>query len=301
MKKIAAVVVTYNRKEMLKECLNSLLRLKKDGLEIFVVDNASTDGTYEEIEPLIIKSKPGELRYFNTQKNLGGAGGFNYGLREVLKGDYDYAWLMDDDTIVQKNTLDSLLDKAKLLKDDFSFLSSLAKWTDGSFCEMNRQLIDPDWFKHEDHFKDGLAPITHATFVSYFVNMPVVKRAGLPIKEFFIYGDDWEYSLRLSKIKPGYMVFDSEVLHKMPSNKPANLISCSADRISRYYYDHRNQNYIMRKYLSTKKKVEFWTVRWPYHVIQILRKSPDHKWKRIWTLTKGEFVGKFFSPKVEMG
>lgn len=298
MKKIAAIVVTYNRKELLKECINSLLALKKKDLDVFVIDNASTDGTYEEIKKWIDSE---EIRYFDTQENLGGAGGFNYGLREALKDNYDYAWLMDDDTIVQKNTLDSMLEKSNLLKDNFSFLSSLAKWTDGSFCEMNRQLIDPDWFKYENHFRDGLVPIKHATFVSYFVNMSVAKKAGLPIKEFFIYGDDWEYSLRLSKIKPAYLNFESEVLHKMPSNKPANLISCPVDRIDRYYYDHRNQNYIARKHLSTKKKVEFWTVRWPYHVMQILRKSPNHKWKRIWTLTKGEVAGKFFRPKVEMG
>ena len=297
MKKIAAVVVTYNRKELLAECLEALIKLNHDGLDIFVIDNASTDGTYEDIKKYI---DGGKIKYFNTGDNIGGAGGFNYGIREALKGKYSYCWLMDDDTIVQKDTLDSLLSKAKLLNDDFSFMSSLAKWTDGNFCEMNRQLIDPDWFKYKDHFKDGLIPINHATFVSYFANMDVIKKAGLPIKEFFIYGDDWEYSLRLSKIKPAYLDFESEVLHKMPSNKPANIISCSVDRIERYYYDHRNQNYIARNHLSAKKRIEFWTVRWPYHVVQILRKAPNHKWKRIWTLTKGEIAGKFFRPKVEM-
>ena len=45
MKKIAAVVVTYNRKELLAECLEALIKLNHDGLDIFVIDNASTDGT----------------------------------------------------------------------------------------------------------------------------------------------------------------------------------------------------------------------------------------------------------------
>ena len=78
MNKVAAVVVTYNRIELLKECLEALEK-QNYPCDILVVDNASTDGTEEYISALINKYK--NLYYQNTGANIGGAGGFNFGMR----------------------------------------------------------------------------------------------------------------------------------------------------------------------------------------------------------------------------
>ena len=75
MRETAAVVVTYNRKKLLSECLMHLQN-QKTPLDIIVVDNAGTDGTDD-----LFTAPPDNLHYFNTGKNLGGAGGFNYGIR----------------------------------------------------------------------------------------------------------------------------------------------------------------------------------------------------------------------------
>ena len=77
MRDTVAVVVTYNRKELLRGCLRCL-REQKSPCDILVVDNASTDGTEEMLRPMI---DAGEIRYHNTGENLGGAGGFSEGRR----------------------------------------------------------------------------------------------------------------------------------------------------------------------------------------------------------------------------
>ena len=136
--RVVAIVVTYNRCELLLEAIEAL-RKSCEKCDIFIIDNASTDGTKDKLT-LYIDQKT--IFYFNTGRNLGGAGGFNFGVRKAYEAGYDYIWLMDDDTIVEKDTLTELLDQAKTLKGKFGWLSSLALWIDGNECLMNYQEID---------------------------------------------------------------------------------------------------------------------------------------------------------------
>ena len=296
-KKVGIIVVTFNRKALLKECLQSLLKQSYKNFEILLIDNASTDGTHEYVEDLIDNKT---VLYFNTGANLGGAGGFNYGIREAMKRDYDYVWLMDDDSIAEdKDALKILVDKAAYLKDDFSFLAGVVRWTDGNLCVMNIPKLDEEgWRNRVDLYKEGLVPIETSTFVSFFANMKIVKKAGLPIKEFFIYGDDWEYSLRMRKFAQPYMVTDSVMTHKMGVNSNASIVNCPPGRIKRCYYDFRNQAYVTRNYGRAKDKLRR---KYDYvnYVWQILRHGNGKRLKRLHTLNKGYFAGMFFRPKVE--
>ena len=208
-KKILAVVVTYNRKELLCECLEALLHQECSFLDILIVDNASTDGTYDYIEKYL---KDKRVIYENTGSNIGGAGGFNYGMKLGVKLGYDYIWLMDDDTIVKKDSLTKLLEADNYLKGDYGFLSSKALWTDGNICRMNKQKLK----KCSKNSK--YQEIYFASFVSFFVKTSVIKEVGLPIKEFFIWADDCEYSYRIQKKYNCYLINDSEVVHKTSNN-----------------------------------------------------------------------------------
>ena len=96
MQKVAATVITYNRKALLAECVKALL-CQSVSCDIIIIDNASTDGTGEMVRAIVDP----RISYINTGSNLGGAGGFNYGMRKAVEAGYDYGWLMDDDTIVK--------------------------------------------------------------------------------------------------------------------------------------------------------------------------------------------------------
>ena len=196
--KIAAIVVTYNRKELLEECIAALENQTKKELDILIVDNASTDGTAEVVQKIAQTQE--NIVYLNTGSNLGGAGGFHFGLKEAYKRGYEYMWIMDDDTIPYDTALEEFINAHIRLKVRYCYLSSCALWTDGSYCIMNKQLIDQDsCVKEYDKLEDGLIRISKATFVSLFLQRKVVKHMGLPIKEYFIWGDDMEYTLRISR------------------------------------------------------------------------------------------------------
>lgn len=78
--RVAAVVVTYNRKELLRQNLAALLNQEDYSTDIIIVDNASSDGTADIISKEFNVS---QVVYKNTGANLGGAGGCQYGVREA--------------------------------------------------------------------------------------------------------------------------------------------------------------------------------------------------------------------------
>lgn len=295
MKKIIVLVVTYNRKELLKENIEALLEQKYKDFDILVVDNASTDGTKEYINDFIKNKK---VIYENTGANLGGAGGFHFGLKKVIELGYEYCWLMDDDTIPKKESLEVLYNKAKDLNNEFSFLCSYVEWIDGTPCKMNQVIPDKYWFDEADklHF-NRMLKLKSCTFVSVFINLKITEKVGLPIKQMFIYGDDHEYTTRLSKEKPGYFVFDSVVLHKMGSNQGYNIEDIPKERINRYFYDSRNRLYRARK--EGMREIIGYFYWFITSFPKILIKSKNKRLYRMWIIIKGFCAGLFFFPKIE--
>lgn len=294
--KIVAVVVTYNRSSLLLECVAAL---KKSNIktDILIVNNASTDNTEELVLPLVDNQ---QIFYVNTMRNLGGAGGFNFGLKKAYEMGYNYFWLMDDDTIVEQNSLTNILNAAAEVNYNFGFISSYAKWIDGSTCVMNHHLVAAGWGKEKALLQKGILRIEIATFVSFFTRREVVEGIGLPIKEYFIWGDDTEYSLRISKKFPSYLAFNSEVVHKMKENQNTSKFADVTDinRIERMAFTYRN-GCCTNKRLG-KRKLFRYALHCLNEIFLVLRTSKCFKLKKIWIIAFNFVKGLiFFNPKIE--
>ena len=292
MNEVAAIVVTYNRKDMLLGCINHLVQLQGDKADILIIDNASTDGTKDALDSLIDANK---ITYCNTGENLGGAGGFQFGMKEALKRGYKYLWLMDDDVNPSPDSLSSLLKADRDLNGNYGFLSSIAKWTDGSVCKMNIQKISLK--KPIDDYESPTVPVIMATFVSFFVKADTVMQYGLPIKEFFIWADDLEYSRRLSLKMPCYAVNGSVVIHNMASNNKTGIEHEHKDRLWRYKYLYRNEVYL---YHREGIKARFYLfLRVNLHVARVIFKARENKMEKIRVIFKSYSSGFKFKPQIE--
>ena len=246
IKKTAAIVVTYNRKELLLQNIEALLKQTvRNQLEIVIIDNASTDGTFEAIKRYVDK---GEIIYINTGSNLGGAGGFQYGIRYAAEHDYEFVWVMDDDCIPRENTLEKFYEADQILKGDYGYLSSKVLWKDGTICSMNRQRKTV--VQYNNDFISKYVPIKMASFVSLFIPVRIVKNIGLPIKEFFIWCDDLEYTLRIANSYPCFYAPNSIVCHKTATNYSPSIDKAPANMAWRFYYSIRNSCYIKRKQVN---------------------------------------------------
>lgn len=300
MPKIAAVVVTYNRKDLLLECLSCLQNQNfsdasqacETSLDILVIDNASTDGTSKVLKPL---ANTKQILYFNTGSNLGGAGGFNYGMRKAVELGYDYVWVMDDDCMPHKDTLQEFLKADTQLNGQYGYISSVCRWTDGSICTMNTQRHPLT--KNITDFSPELQPCTLASFVSLFVPARIIKELGLPIKDFFIWSDDWEFTRRISRKYPCYLAGKSVVTHKSKSNGVGNIALDSEEKISRYKLAYRNDVVFYRR--EGVKGYGYILVRGLYHTLLVLTKAKSKKGERLKTIIQGNLEGLKFHPKIE--
>lgn len=293
MKDIVAVVVTYNRSSLLKECIEAFQKIEEN-IDIIIVDNASTDDTEIVVRNLLQEN----ISYFNTGKNLGGAGGFNYGIRKAYEAGADYIWVMDDDTIVHQDSLTQLLKVAEAVNDNFGWLSSLALWTDGMPCNMNYHTVNPEWNREKHHILEGRLLCSAATFVSLLVNRNAIQKMGLPIKDYFIWGDDTEYTMRIAREYPCYFVPQSQVIHKMKSNEGTSAIENMTDiaRIERMYYSIRNDLCTLRR-MNWKKTISF-ILNQMSSIYRTIKSDRPYKCKKIKVILKGMWVGLWFHPKI---
>lgn len=291
MSDTAAIVVTYNRKKLLKECIRNLQKQTQQ-VDIIVIDNMSTDGTVDMLKPLI---KNNSIIYHSTGKNIGGAGGFYEGIKLAYKLGYEYFWLMDDDCIPQSNSLRQLKIADKRLNGKYGFICSKVLWTNGDICLMNIPKLS--LFKKVSDFHTSIVSVKMGTFVSFLTKRSVVEKVGLPIKEFFIWGDDVEYSQRISNNYPCYLINDSTVIHKTKNNEGSNIALDEYERINRYKLAYRNEVVLYRK-MGIKGYLYQFT-RLNLHAIRIIVKSKNHKLLRLKTLISGTKNGIAFHPQIK--
>jgi GT2 family glycosyltransferase len=287
--KVCAVIVTFNKLELLKVSLEAVRNQTYELSNILVVNNNSTDGTKEYLED------QKDLNVINMKKNLGGAGGFQKGIQEFMqKTDCEFCWIMDDDTIPDKDALEKLIDAGNTLNNEFGFLSSFVYWMDGTPCRMNKPTLSNDW---NVEINNNLLKIDKASFVSILVKRKYIEIVGLPIGEFFIWGDDTEFTSRISKEKCSFFVQQSKVLHKMKKNTAVDILVEKGDRLGRYKFEFRNRFFVAKK--QGFKKVCYEVLRNIHLIVKILYVSEDAKLQRIKQIIIGSFKGVLFNPKIK--
>lgn len=241
--RVYAVVVTYNRKEILVKCMDAILKQTVQVSGLVITDNNSTDGTEEYLKEKGYLDNP-LVKYVKLPENTGGAGGFNAGMRIANDENPDWIWIMDDDVIPETDCLEELLKADDITKEEVSFYASAIRNAEGK--AMNVPKIDrrqftkyTDWYEYLD---EGMVRVVKATFVSLLINGKAVKKCGLPWAPFFIWGDDSEYTQRIIRdFGPAYMVGKSKALHLRSSEEELSIVKeTNVNRIPLYFYLYRN-------------------------------------------------------------
>jgi rhamnopyranosyl-N-acetylglucosaminyl-diphospho-decaprenol beta-1,3/1,4-galactofuranosyltransferase len=231
---VAAVVVTYNRRALLTECLAALRAQTRPPDRIVVVDNASEDGT-----PDLLRAQPPPVEPLLLPENLGATGGFHEGIKHAAAGEADWLWILDDDTIARPDALERLLAGADRVPAGRppALLASRVEWRDGRAHPMNMPILRRrDLPAMAAACERGLLPLRTTTWVSMLISRTAVERYGLPRKPLFFQADDIDYSARILRRERGFCVPDSVVEHRTP--KPHDALSDPDGR--RFYFHARN-------------------------------------------------------------
>ena len=235
MASVCAVLVTYNRRDLLARALDKIAAQERRPDAVLVVDNASTDGTRELLEGK-------DVEVLRLPDNAGGAGGFAAGLRHARSAGHDWYWLMDDDTFPEPDCLATLLAGADRAPRPPSVMTSAVRWKDGTLHPMNRPW--PRTNARADFVlaaRVGLVPVRGATFVSTMIHRDAVDRHGVPLAHYFIWLDDMEYTCRVLKDEIGYLAPDSVAVHWTD-----DLYNTVTDDRGRFYYKVRNHLWMVR-------------------------------------------------------
>ncbi len=238
---VSAVVVTYNRKNLLIECLEALQIQTRPLESIYLVDNASTDKTSEllfeknyiqELSPeemnkpwekefKITNSNDGEairFHYVRMNENIGGAGDFHEGVKRAFEKDYNWLWLMDDDAEFKKDALEALLDFIDKKQPTPVVVASKTVDLLNKIQTLHRGYFDVNTlsqvhFDHEIYTKE-FTEIGFASFVGHLFSKNIIEKICFLNKDFFIWFDDVEYSIRANKYGKMYMINNSTIVHK---------------------------------------------------------------------------------------
>ncbi|HRL48688.1 MAG TPA: glycosyltransferase [Propioniciclava sp.] len=227
---VAVVVVSYNRKELLRDCLTSVCAQVAPQDEVIVIDNGSTDGS-----PELVRGEFPQTTLFETGENLGGSGGFAWGVELAIAKGHSWAWLMDDDGTPAADALDNLKRVVTAAPTTPSFAACLVTGTPGSSSEHPPALtLETDTERLLEAADQGCIAVTHAIFVGVMINLGIAASMPLPYSDFFIWLDDLEYTRRLTQVAPGLLVPEAAIYH--PIKAPARN-----DMGPRLYYYTRNK------------------------------------------------------------
>lgn len=254
MKKVGIVICNYNKKDKVLLCIQSLLEQRFTDFDLYVVDNASTDGALEEIK----KQFEDKVILLQNEENLGGSGGFDRGLSEASKKEYKYLMCVDNDAMLDENAVGELVSFLDSHEDTGIAASLILNLENPDTIQNFGQKIDFNTFSTEplyvgEPFTDDLPEVYYSDAVpacSLMIRKSITDRIGFLPQEFFLYWDDTEWCTRVRE--SGYKVASvkkSQALHAMGARR---------EDISTFptYYAWRNWIYYFLLHTPEEKLTE---------------------------------------------
>ncbi len=246
---VAVVIVTFNRADLLERCLAALGEMVRRPEAVYVVDNASTDGTAVLLERLRGRGDL-PLRVITPSENLGGAGGFHLGMAQAHRDGWDRVWLMDDDVAPAPECL------AVLMAHPGPALMAVREDLSGAICEKAAISFDLRHARHvrpkremvQDRYPrraemPAEVELHNVAFEGFMVRREVVQRVGLPDPGFFIFYDDVDYALRVRRAGfPILALRDAVLVRQLDFDQQHDM------RGWKGYYMYRNLFVVHRRY-----------------------------------------------------
>ncbi|MHA3116307.1 glycosyltransferase [Acinetobacter sp. ANC 4635] len=248
--KITAVIVTYNRKKLLEECLITLSHQSMPLDTIWVIDNASTDGTIETLQHNGWLEQP-KIQLIALKENTGGAGGFSAGMQYAFEQGADYVWMMDDDAVPHPTALEEIMQHAT----PEHIYGSLA--VNGEDTAWATTFLAENKIVHLKKQVPELAEVQSLPFLGFLTSKEIYQNIGLPDASYFIAADDAEYCMRAQHA--GHKIFicgKSQIEHPRSDRYESNILGKKITYLNlvpwKRYYDTRNRILIAKKYYGFK-------------------------------------------------
>jgi rhamnopyranosyl-N-acetylglucosaminyl-diphospho-decaprenol beta-1,3/1,4-galactofuranosyltransferase len=205
---VAAIVLAFSRYETLQRLI-AALRVQTHRLDEIIV---IYQGNREDIASwLVAQSDVTVLR----QENTGSAGGFSTGIKESIKRGHGWTWIFDDDAIPEPTALEELVCTPYFGRRETMFMGSRVVDPHGT-TYMSPKAADANrWYATV--LEDKCVEVVGACWLGLLVSSIAVQKCGLPIAEFFLWEEDWEFTERLARNGKAYCAIRSVIVHHQDS------------------------------------------------------------------------------------
>lgn len=261
MQNIDAAIVTFNRLAKLKHALECYDKQTVPFRRLIVVDNHSTDGTIEYLKEWETVPAKYEKHVIYLPSNVGGSGGFYEGEKYAMEHGADWVYISDDDAYPEEQLVEKFLAfYEKHAEENISAICAAVTFVNGEiidshrlhvYVEGNTLVSNPACL---DEYKTPYFEFNSLSYVGVFLSVKALHQVGLVNPDFFIYQDDAEHSIRLSKYGKMYcvptikVIHDTEIILQMTEEDKNRILW-------KEYYLARNCVYmISQHYPSFKKK-----------------------------------------------
>lgn len=202
---VGVVLVTYNRIEKLKKTIAAYDGQSLKPKYVLVINNHSTDGTEEWLKNWETLNKDRHI-VVTMPENLGGSGGFFYGLKEAMNLESTWIWIADDDAYPNYDAIEIADDYIANTKNQKLVAVCAEVLEDGKIATGHRRRLDIGRLSLKDYEVDP-QEYTKAYFkcdvfsyVGVLIKKDVLSMVGLTKKEYFLAYDDTEHSIRISRV-----------------------------------------------------------------------------------------------------
>ena len=288
--KIAIIIINWNTYQLTFNCLKSLKACTYNNKTIFLVDNGSKDGSGDKIA-----LEFPDINFIKNEINEGFTGANNKALKVILKQNFDYVLLLNNDTVVKPNFL-SLLE-ARMDSDQnlaatqpliLDFPNKNTIWNAGGsfnsfFCLFKTR------FKGMI-YNPKLKIDTYTQWISgccILVKIAVIKKVGLLDNRFFIYFEDADWSIRMTNLGYKLGVVPESIIYHHSSGSNVKNNTSSEGNLSPYshYLNVRNHIYLIKKHSFLFNNLGSWLYQifkiFSYSIYFILRGRLG-KFKMVW-------------------
>lgn len=250
--RVGVVVCNFNKKEYAKNCVESLLAQSYENRDVFVVDNASTDGSVQ----LLNECFGEQITILQNEENLGGAGGFSRGVDHCMGLGYRYIMLVDNDTRFDVQALERLVQYLEFHDDVGMCGAGVLQMGNPEYIQEIGGMIDYKRYDIVPNYRnqkltDEIPETVDCDFLAacaLLVKREVIENVGGMRRDYFVYWDDIEWSRRCKDA--GYRLValrDAHVWHNWSANVLAKFNAFTE------YYGRRNKFRFFATYLEDEE------------------------------------------------
>ena len=255
--KVGIILVNYNSYKDTVSCLSSINKIQYKNYIVYVVDNCSTNNSVFEISRYIKGNE--QTRLIVSAENLGFSGGNNLAIKEALKDGVDFLLLLNNDTIVSENFLNTIMEYA----NEYSIVSPRIMygkernkiWYGGGKLskQLGRARHEQIGKKYSFSKHNGTRKVTFVSGCCMLFSKNIIRKIGLLEEKYFLYYEDTEFCWRAQKSGIDLIYAGSSYIYHNVSSSTGHHSPLMN------YYKIRNRLYLIKEYVSRSSKILAYT------------------------------------------